>query len=317
MKKLLFIVNPNAGRTAIKNDIFEIVMTFQRGGYETVIYPTTGPKDAARKVMADGAGYDLIVCAGGDGTLNNTVNGYMHMGEKKVPIGYIPVGTTNDFAKGLCIPTKPIEAAELIMNSEPVKIDVGSFEDKEFVYVAAFGAFADISYSTSQSMKKVMGHSAYIIEGIKNVANYKAITLKAQLDDMLITGDYIFGMITNSFSVGGFKLRGTKHVVLNDGKFDCFFIKWPKNPAEVQRIVSALMANEYDGNEFFFMAKAARISIESDQEIAWTLDGESGGSYSKVEITDQKKALEMMIDISIAKGIAERTDVLTGMEENV
>ncbi len=314
MKRLLFIVNPNAGKTAIKNDIFDIVLTFQRGGYETVIYPTTGPEDAERKVVAEGANYDLIVCAGGDGTLNNTVNGYMHMGGKKTPIGYIPVGTTNDFARGLCIPNRPVEAAELIMRSEPVKIDVGSMGDKEFVYVAAFGAFTDISYSTSQSMKKVMGHTAYILEGIRSLANYKAITLKAYFDDMMITGDYLFGMITNSFSVGGFKLRGTKHVLLNDGKFDCFFVKWPRNPAEVQNIVSALMSNEFDNNEHFFMTKAAKITIESEQEIAWTLDGESGGSFRKTEITDNKKALELMIDINIAKGIAQRTDVLYGEE---
>ena len=317
MKKLLFIVNPNAGKTAIKNDIFEIVLTFQRGGYETVIYPTMGPEDAERKVVAEGADYDLIVCAGGDGTLNNTVNGYMRLGEKKPPIGYIPVGTTNDFAKGLCIPTKPVEAAELIMNSEPVKIDVGSMGEKGFVYVAAFGAFADISYSTSQSMKKVMGHTAYLIEGIRNITNYKAIPLKAQLDDMMISGDYIFGMITNSFSVGGFKLRGAKHVILNDGKFDCIFVKWPKNASEVQRIISAAMSNDFNDNELFFMTKAGKITIESEQEIAWALDGESGGSFKSVEITDHKKSLEMMIDINVARGIAERTDVLYAEEANV
>ena len=169
MKRLLFIINPKAGRTAIRNDLFEIIMVFSQAGYEVVTYPTQGPEDAERKVRVDGEDYDLIVCAGGDGTLDNTVCGYSKMGHKKVPLGYIPVGTTNDFARSLRISRKPIEAANQIVNGKCTKVDIGQFADKSFIYIAAFGIFTDVSYNTNQSLKKAIGHSAYIIEGIKNI----------------------------------------------------------------------------------------------------------------------------------------------------
>ena len=230
MKRLLFIINPKAGRTAIRNDLFEIIMVFSQAGYEVVTYPTQGPEDAERKVRVDGEDYDLIVCAGGDGTLDNTVCGYSKMGHKKVPLGYIPVGTTNDFARSLRISRKPIEAANQIVNGKCTKVDIGQFADKSFIYIAAFGIFTDVSYNTNQSLKKAIGHSAYIIEGIKNIGNYKGFNLTAQFDEKVITGKYLYGMVTNTLSVGGFKLRGAKHVVLDDGKFDCLFIKMPSTP---------------------------------------------------------------------------------------
>ena len=296
MKKLLFIVNPNAGRTAIKPDIFEIILIFQKGGYEVTIYPTTGPEDAERKCIADGADYDLIVCAGGDGTLNNTIRGYMGMGEKKTPIGYIPVGTTNDFARSLKISTKPQEAAQQIMNGVVTPIDVGKIGDKNFIYIAAFGLFTDISYSTKQSVKKVIGHSAYILEAAKSLASYKAYKLTASLDDKVITGEYILGMITNSFSVAGFKVRGTKHVILDDGKFDCIFIRKPTKVEELQQVVSAFLSNEFGDSEMFFMTKASKVTITSEEEIPWTIDGEFGGSYKEIEINNLKQALGITLD---------------------
>lgn len=296
MKKLLFIINPKAGRTAIKTDLFEIIMIFSNAGYEVVTYPTTGPDDAERKVREDGAAYDLIVCAGGDGTLENTVCGYMNMGEKKVPIGYIPVGTTNDFARSMHISRKPIEAANQLVTGEENLIDVGSFEGKNFIYIAAFGIFTDISYSTRQSLKKVMGHSAYIIEAVKNVMNYRSYEIEAELDNNLITGNYIYGMVTNSFSVAGFKIRGSKHVVLDDGKFDCLFIRTPKNPAELQQIITALLSNDIDKNEMFFECKAKRVVIRCEEEIPWTLDGEFGGNYKEAVIENIEKAVSIYLN---------------------
>lgn len=294
-KKLLFIINPKAGRTAIKNELFEIIMIFSGAGYEVVTYPTTGPDDAERKVCADGADYDLIVCAGGDGTLENTVCGYMKMGEKKVPIGYIPVGTTNDFARSLKISRKPIEAATQIVSGKETFIDVGMMEDKYFIYIAAFGIFTDISYSTNQSLKKVMGHSAYIVEALKNITNYHGFKLEADFDGKHVSGEYIYGMVTNSFSVAGFKIRGAKHVVLDDGKFDCLFIKMPQNAIELQQILTALLSNDMDGNEMFFECKAARVRIQSETPISWTLDGEFGGEWTEVNIINHQKAIGMYL----------------------
>lgn len=291
MKKLLFIINPNAGKTAIKTDLFDILMIFAKADFDVEIYFTKGPNDASRKVKEDGRKYDCIVCAGGDGTLRDTVCGYMDMGDKKVSIGYIPVGTTNDFARSLHIPRKPIDAANEIVLGEETYVDVGRFMDKHFVYIAAFGIFTDISYSTRQSLKRVLGHSAYIVEGLKNIANFTSYKLEAKFDDAVVTGEYIYGMITNSFSVAGFKIRGTKHVVLDDGKFDCLFIKKPKNAAELQQIISALLANDIEQNEMFFEIKASKITIISEEPIKWTLDGEYGGDTNEAVIVNEKKAV--------------------------
>lgn len=295
MKNLLFIVNPKAGRGAIRGDLFDIIMIFSEAGYEVAIYFTKGPEDAERKVIADGAKYDLIVCAGGDGTLDNTVCGYVNMGEKKVPLGYIPVGTTNDFARSLRISRKPIEAAQQIVNGKKTKIDVGRFGTKSFIYIAAFGIFTDISYSTNQALKKAIGHSAYILEAIKNIGSYKGFTLSAQFDDMLISGKYLYGMITNTLSVGGFKLRGAKHVILDDGKFDCLFIRMPQGPADLQKILAGLLQNDIDGNEMFFECKASKVVVESVDGIPWTLDGEYGGNTNRVEILNQKQGVTLVL----------------------
>ena len=317
MKKLLFIINPKAGKTAIKNELFEIILIFSNAGYEVVTYPTTGPDDAERKVCADGANYDLIVCAGGDGTLENTVCGYMKMGEKKVPIGYIPVGTTNDFARSIKLSRKPIEAAKQIVTGTENFIDVGRMDDKYFIYIAAFGMFTDISYSTKQSLKKVMGHSAYIIEGVKNIANYRSYKLKAEFDGAVVTGEYIYGMITNSFSVAGFKIRGSKHVILDDGKFDCLFIKKPENASELQQILSALLTNEIEGNEMFFERKAAKVTIECEEAIPWTLDGEFGGNHKEITIYNDKKAVGLFYNNNYENvDIAEDTDEIAVSDDD-
>lgn len=316
-KKLLFIINPKAGRTAIKNELFEIIMVFSNAGYEVVTYPTTGPEDAERKVCADGAEYDLIVCAGGDGTLENTVCGYMKMGEKKVPIGYIPVGTTNDFARSLKISRKPIEAAREIVSGKETFIDVGLMEDKYFIYIAAFGIFTDISYSTNQSLKKVMGHSAYIVEALKNIMSYHGFKLEADFDGMHVSGEYIYGMVTNSFSVAGFKIRGAKHVVLDDGKFDCLFIKMPQNAVELQQILTALLSNDIDGNEMFFECKASQVRIQSETPISWTLDGEFGGEWTEVNIQNRQKAIGMFLgQTSELEGIQAEHDEIAVTEQD-
>ncbi len=300
-KKLLFIINPNAGKTAIKDALFEIIMVFSEAGYEVVTYPTTGPTDAERKVKTDGADYDLIVCAGGDGTLENTVSGYMLMGEKKVPVGYIPCGSTNDFARTMEIPANKVQAAKDIINGSPRCLDVGQFAEKYFIYIASFGVFTEVSYNTNQSLKKVLGHSAYIVEGIKDLTNVKAYKLEADFDGKLVTGEFIFGMITNSLSVGGFKLRGTKHVVLDDGKFDCLLVRKPSSVADIQKILMQVLTNNIeDKDDIFFISKASRVVIRSEEEIKWTLDGEFGGAHKEVTILNHQKVLKLCLDGSYA-----------------
>lgn len=316
LKKLLFIINPKAGRTAIKNDLFEIIVTFSEAGYEVTTYPTMGPKDAERKIISDGAAYNLVVCAGGDGTMENIVNGYMKMGEKKVPIGYIPVGTTNDFARSLGISRKPMEAAKQIVNGERCLVDVGKFADDYFIYIAAFGMFTDISYNTKQSLKKLIGHSAYILEAIKNLANFRTYKIEAWFDEKLVTGEYIFGMVTNSFSVAGFKVRGSKHVLLNDGKFDCFLIKKPENVAEAQQILSAMLLNDIDEREkngevceLFFRAKASKVLIKCEDEIPWTIDGEFGGNKKEILIENCRESLGIVLHNNYTLGKNNGDDI--------
>lgn len=315
MKKLLFIINPNAGKTAIKNELFEIILIFSRAGYEVVTYPTTGPEDAERKVVADGADYDLIVCAGGDGTLENTISGYMKMGEKKVPVGYIPVGTTNDFARTLKISRKPLDAAKQIVSGSEHLVDVGCLGDKFFIYIAAFGMFTDVSYSTKQSLKKVMGHSAYVVEAIKSIANFKSYKLKADFDGSVVTGEYIYGMITNSMSVAGFKIRGAKHIALDDGKFDCLLIKKPETASELQEILSAMLSNNIEGSEMFFDCKASRVVIECEEEIPWTVDGEFGGNKKEVVVSNSKQAVSMFYNNNYSYTDLYGEDELTAAEE--
>lgn len=305
-KKLLFIINPKAGKTAIRNELFEIISIFSEASYEVVVYPTTGPNDAERKVCADGAEYDLIVCAGGDGTMENTISGYMKMGEKKVPVGYIPVGTTNDFARSLKISRKPTEAAKQIVCGNSCMLDIGQINDKYFVYIAAFGIFTEISYRTKQSLKKLIGHSAYLLEAIRNLGNVKTYRLKAECDGATITGDYIYGMITNSYSVAGFRVRGSVHVALDDGKFDCLFVKAPKNVTEVQQILTAVFSNNVEENEMFFYCKATKVSILSEEEIPWTIDGEYAGRHKCAEIINHKQAAEICLENpSVVEGITE------------
>lgn len=299
MKKMLFIVNPNAGKSAIRTDMLDVIGIFSSSGYEVITYPTSGPDDAERKVIDDGKKYDLIVCAGGDGTLENTVCGYMQMGDNKVPIGYIPVGTTNDFARSVGLSRKPSEAAYQITNGEIRYLDIGKLDEKYFVYVAAFGLFSGVSYSTNQSLKKYMGHAAYVVEAVKNITGYKAYNIKAQFDENLVTGEYIYAMITNSFSVAGFKIRGSKHVVLDDGKFDCLLVKMPRTITELQQIITSFLMNDIDdSNPMFFSCKASKIVIECDEEIPWTIDGEFGGNKKISVIENIKQAFGIYLDTS-------------------
>lgn len=308
MKKLLLVVNPKAGKTIIRNDFFEIILKFSEAGYNVNVYPTKGPGDAARVVREEGAEYDLVVCAGGDGTLENTVEGYMTMGENKTPIGYIPVGTTNDFARSLRISRKPLEAVSQIINGSENLVDVGKFDDDYFIYIAAFGIFTDISYTTNQSLKKVMGHTAYIVEALKNIINYKAFTIEAELDEALITGEYIFGMVTNSFSVGGFRTIGAKHIILDDGRFDCLFIRKPQNPIELKQIITSVVTNNID-NEMFFQKKASKVIVRCEEEIPWTIDGEFGGKKKEVFIENIQKSVAIYLEEEyVPDGLANKED---------
>lgn len=297
MKKMLFIINPKAGRTTVKSALFEMIDIFSNAGFQVEVYTTKGPGDAEKYVSHTGKKFDVIVCAGGDGTLDNTVAGIMKFSDKlnrNIPLGYIPCGSTNDFARSLRISRDPVEAAHAIVEGEASPVDVGRLSDSYFVYIAAFGAFTDISYSTPQKLKNMLGHTAYILEAFKTLTNLKTYKIKADFDGKVATGEYIYGQITNSLSVGGFRAIGTKHMSFCDGKFECLLIRKPESVVELQKIINSILTNDLN-EELIVHEKASNIIIEGEDEIPWTVDGEFGGSLKKAEIVNLKKAVSLIL----------------------
>ena len=216
MKKLLFIFNPYSGKAQIKNKLLQIVDIMVKAGYEVTIYPTQARADALNLVQKRAKKYDLVVCSGGDGTLDEAVSGMM-LSEKKVPLGYIPAGSTNDFANSLKIPKDMVKAAKAAVSGKKFACDVGKFNDSFFIYVAAFGIFTAVSYKTSQEWKNILGHAAYILEGAKSLHEITSYHMRVEYEDQVIEDEFIYGMITNSNSVGGFKNMTGKNVLLDDG----------------------------------------------------------------------------------------------------
>lgn len=292
-KCMLFIYNPKAGKAQIKSNLLDIIDTFVKAGYEVTAYPTQGPGDAVRAVRERRDGYDIVVCSGGDGTLDEVVTGMMQC-EERLPIGYVPAGSTNDFANSLGIPRSMVKAADAVVNGRSFACDIGAFNDDTFIYVAAFGLFTDVSYETKQDIKNMLGHTAYLLEGVKRLSSIKSYWMKISYDDVCLEGEYIYGMITNSNSVGGFKGITGKDVELNDGLFEVTLIKKPANLLEMNNIITALMDRRVHSDAFRSF-KTSRITIESDQEVAWTLDGEFGGDHYRAVIENRNGALEIRI----------------------
>ena len=294
MKRLLFIYNPHAGKELLKPKLSDIIDIFVKAGYEVVAYPTQSYRDAYRKVSEyDSDEYDLVVCSGGDGTIDEVVTGMMQR-DKREPIGYIPTGTTNDFANSLHIPKGLLRAADNAVNGTLFPCDVGKFNDDIFVYIAAFGLFTDVSYQTKQEMKNVLGHLAYVLEGTKRLFNVTSYRIKVTHDGETLEDEFIFGMVTNSRSVGGFRNMIGKQVVFDDGLFEVTLIKTPKNPLALQEIVASLLIEQVD-TKHMYSFKTGRITFESLEEIPWTLDGEFGGAHDEVTVENLNRQLRIMV----------------------
>ena len=280
MKKLLFVYNPRAGKEMLKPRLSDVLDIFVKAGYEVTVHPTQAYRDAYYQIKEYEVGkYDLIACSGGDGTIDEVATGMMkrrEMGKDVVPVGYIPAGTTNDFAKSLHIPRKPLAAADNAVKGVPFPCDIGKFNDSVFVYIAAFGIFTDVSYETDQAVKNVLGHMAYILEGAKRIFNIPSYKIKVEHDGEVIEDEFIFGMVTNSRSVGGFSNMVGKNIVFDDGLFEVTLIKTPKNPIALQEIIAALLIEQVD-TKHMYTFKTKKITFDSVEEIPWTLDGEFGG----------------------------------------
>lgn len=300
MKKLLFIVNPCSGKKIIRTKLFDITDIFIKNGYDVTLYISQKEGDIYNKVI-ETEGTDLLIVSGGDGSLNELVAGCLKKDYRQA-IGYIPTGTTNDFASSLRLPKDPIKCAEMIMEGNSVYTDIGTMNEKAFVYIAAFGALSDISYTTPQSTKNIIGHSAYVLEGMKQLFDLKKYPLTIYADGTLIQDTYCYGMITNTLSVGGIHFFNEDNVDLNDGWFECLFIKYPNNIVEYQMILQAIISKEISKCPLIQLFKAKNIRIEAEKEIAWTLDGEFGGEHRITELTIHNKRLQIYRQLEETKG---------------
>lgn len=294
-KKLLFVFNPKSGKGQIKNRLLDILDTFVKSGYEVVAHPTQAKDDARLMIEKHARNYDLVVCSGGDGTLDEAVSGMMES-PVKVPIGYIPAGSTNDFAASLKIPKNMLRSADIAVNGKLFPCDVGGFNEDYFSYVAAFGLFTDVSYQTSQNLKNVLGHGAYIIEGAKRLVDIPSYILEVEVNGEVIRDEFIYGMITNSTSVGGIKNMTGQDVMLDDGLFEVNLIKFPQNPLQLNEILTNLMMPKAIDTQYIYSFKTDHMILRCEnQAIPWTLDGEFGGNHRDVEITNHKQAVQFMV----------------------
>lgn len=289
-RNVLLIVNPCAGRTKSRAGTFDIVNKFSTNDYEFSIHTTTCRGDATNIVRKNYDDKQLVVCCGGDGTLNETINGVMDM-PNRLPIGYIPTGSTNDLATTLGIPTDINKATDLIMSGHTNSYDLGLFNNRYFSYVASFGAFTKSSYATSQKMKNRLGHMAYILNGIGELKNIRAVHMKIEYDGGVIEDDFMFGSVSNSTSVAGLFRLKPEDVKLNDGIFELLLVK-KISLASVPIALGKIRAQQYDGKQIILL-RTGKVKITSDEPVAWTLDGEYGGAHKTVMIHVLEKAVEI------------------------
>lgn len=284
MKKLLLILNPCSGKKKASHALADVVNVFNRGGYDVTVYITAARGDATTVVAQRAPEFDLVVCAGGDGTFNETISGLL-AGGHDTPIGYLPAGSTNDFASSLHLSKNLVEAARDIVEGTPRRLDVGRFNDRYFSYVASFGAFTRASYATSQNVKNALGHLAYILSGIKELAYIRSRRLRFTLDDgRVLEDEYIFGAISNSTSVAGILTLSEDLVDMNDGVFELLLVRKPENLLELNDCVLALTTQDYHTPMLTFTS-ARSVEIEAPADMDWTLDGERepGSAHCRAE----------------------------------
>ena len=292
MKKMLFIMNPFAGVKRANRHLADILLTFTQAGYEVITNMTLGRGDATAVAREKGKDVDLVVCCGGDGTLNETITGLLSAGAD-TPIGYIPAGSTNDFAASLKIPTNILKAAQAIVEGEPVSYDVGRFGDRYFSYVASFGAFTRSSYATPQNVKNALGHTAYVLSGITELSQIRNEHVKMEIDGQTVEGDFLFGAICNSTSVGGILTLDPKQVDMGDGLFEILLVRAPENLGEIHECIQALQSQKYNCAMLTFRS-AQKVRIFADPEMPWTLDGEKEDGHETVEVENLHHAIRLM-----------------------
>lgn len=292
MKKLFFVLNPYAGMRKANRYVTDIISIFNRADYDVCVHITESQGDAARVVQARAKEMDLVVCCGGDGTFNETATGILSSGAD-IPIGYIPAGSTNDFAASLKLPTNILEAARRIAEGRPESYDVGRFGDRYFSYVASFGAFTRSSYSASQNVKNALGHTAYLLEGISELSQLRSERVRMILDGNPVEGEYLFGAICNATSIGGVLKLDPKQVDMADGKFEVLLVRAPRDLSELAECIQAVQKQTYNCRMMRFIP-ATRVEIYADPRMAWSLDGEKAEGQRFVTAENLHRAIRLM-----------------------
>lgn len=293
-KRLLLIVNPLAGQAKMNTKLLKVVEIFSSADYSVTVYPTKAKGDATNHCLTlSDNDYDIIVVCGGDGTLNEVITGIMQKG-LNIPLGYIPAGTLNEWSSGLKISRNIEIAAKDILTGQRIRLDIGKFGDKYFSYTSSFGAFTSASYSAPQDVKNVLGQAAYFFEGIKSLAAIKPIRLKCSYEQGEIEGEFLFGAISNSMSVGGIVKYDKSAVELNDGQFEVLLIRNPDNLLKLQPIIDGILKHEFDREGIVFF-KTQKLSIETEESLPWTLDGEFAETNGEIGISNVHNAITFIV----------------------
>lgn len=295
MRSLLYIYNPHAGKGKALHWLSQALDAFTKAGWLVTAYPTQSRSDATRAARELGGRFDRVVCCGGDGTLHEVITGLMDLPERPA-VGYLPTGTTNDFSRNLHLPRSVTGKVETAAGGVPRAVDIGRFNGDHFVYVAAFGAFTDVAYDTPQSFKNVFGHLAYLLEGAARLASLPRYRLRVEHDHGVEEGEFLYGMVSNTVSVGGFRSMPEREVKLDDGLFEVVLIRHPQNAAQLQSLISVLMqpatASAAGGTVTAF--HTSRLTVTCAGEMPWTLDGEFGGAHKIAEIENLPRALDIV-----------------------
>ncbi len=293
VKSLLLLYNARSGRKTAGQRLSEVIQILRGAGYRVTVAPITENCGCEEIIPRDGGDFDLVVCCGGDGTLNHLVNAVMNTTYRPV-LGYIPTGSTNDFAATLGIPGDVARARKAIASAKPFYFDVGKFGNKYFTYIAAFGAFTQVSYATPQEQKNNLGHAAYIVEALKHLPIGESHAATVTTPTASFSGKYIYGSVSSSTSIGGMHFQMMKDVKLDDGLFEVTLIKAPENIMDLNAIITSVLAQTIGDNPFIQHFKTSKVSFRFEQPVPWTLDGEYGGDTKKVDITVLNKALALL-----------------------
>ncbi len=294
MKKLLFIYNLHAGKGTLRGRLAPILDALS-AEWDVTVHPTRGPGDATVVARDRAEEFDRIVCSGGDGTLHEVVSGLMALPQEKRPVvGYIPAGSTNDFAKNLDLPHTLEELAEVAAAGVPRPVDVGRFNDADFLYVAAFGAFTDLAYTTPQQAKNLLGHLAYVLPSVTRLGTIQPYSMTLEYDGGTLTDSFCLGLVSNTLSVAGIKGTPIQPVSLDDGLFEVMLVRQPQNILQLQDIMKALTNFSNDEEGLVTCLRTRKLKVTSDCDLAWTLDGEYGGDHREVDVVNCHQAVTII-----------------------